>query len=78
MPALRRVPLLLQTPSPLKTEARAPGSNRSSSSGRDATLGIKILDSCGVNTIKAGVRNCLHWLESNEVGQPISPLPFPC
>lgn len=53
---------------PPEAEAWAPRSSRSSSSGRDATLGIEILDSCGLDIIEAGVREHLHWLESNEVG----------
>lgn len=34
--------------------------NRSSSSSTDASLGIKVPDSCEVTTITAGVRNHLH------------------
>ena len=43
-------------PPPTQTEAWAPWSSQSSSSGRDATLGIEILDSCRVHVLKARVR----------------------
>lgn len=48
-----------QRPATGKESVNTTEPNRSSSSSTDASLGIKVLDSCEVTTITAGVRNHL-------------------